>query len=236
MKLVNNCPYTCTVHTNACSHSIYIRIVAPYSDLGTGACLTGNALDLNGTVSYLCNLGLEKSLYKTGMCSGNQDTRSLRCILNFKNVNFYSLSWLEGLTLYLFVLCKYCVCLTKVDADIFAHYSLNNTGYHFFFDSIVLIVKNFTLFLTDFLKNDILCILGCDTSEFLGLDLNLHNITDLCVRVCFLCIHQRNLQRRILHMLYNSSVSVNTEVTGLRIDHNVNVICLSEMVLTCLDQ
>ena len=78
----------------------------------------GNALDLNSTVFYLCNLGLEESLYKTGMCSGYQDTRSLRCILNFKNVNFYPLSWLEGLTLYLFVLCKYCVCLTKVDADI----------------------------------------------------------------------------------------------------------------------
>ena len=170
------------------------------------------------------------------MCSGNKDTRSLRCILYLKNVNLYSLSWLECLAFYLLVLCKDCVCLTEVDADILAHYSLNNTGYHFFFDSVVLIVENFTLFLTDFLKNDVLCVLGCDTSEFLGLDLNFHNITDLCVGVCFLCIHQRNLKGRVLHMLYNSSVSVNTEITGLRIDHNVNVICLSEMILTCLDQ
>jgi len=128
------------------------------------------------------------------------------------------------------------ICLAKIDADIFAHYSLNNTGYYFFFDSVVLIVENFALFLTDLLKNDVLCVLSCDTSEFLGLDLNFHNIADLCVGVCFLCIHQRNLKSWILHMLYNSSVSVNTEVTGLRIDHNVNVICLSEMVFTCLDQ
>ena len=170
------------------------------------------------------------------MCSGNKDTWSLRCILYLEDVNLYSLSWLECLAFYLLVLCKDCVCLTEVDADIFAHYSLNNTGYYFFFDSVVLIVENFTLFLTDLLKNDVLCVLSCDTSEFLGLDLNFHNIADLCVGVCFLCIHQRNLKSWILHMLYNSSVSVNTEITGLRIDHNVNVICLSEMILTCLDQ
>ena len=44
------------VHTNTSSDRINIRIVRPYSHLCTGTSLTGNALDLNCSVLYLCNL------------------------------------------------------------------------------------------------------------------------------------------------------------------------------------
>ena len=54
-KFLNYCIDTCAVHTYACTNCIYIRIVAPYSDLCTGTGLTCDALDLNSSVFYFCN-------------------------------------------------------------------------------------------------------------------------------------------------------------------------------------
>ena len=57
--------------------SIYIGVIAPYSDLGTASCLSGNALDLHGTVLDLGNFGLEQSLYQFRMGTADIDAGSL---------------------------------------------------------------------------------------------------------------------------------------------------------------
>ena len=128
------------------------------------------------------------------------------------------------------------ICLAKIDADIFAHDTLYDTCNDFFLHSVVLIVKNFALFLTDLLKDDVLSILCCDTSEFLGLDLNFDHVSEFCVGIDLLCVCKGDLQCRILYEFLYFTLSVNTEITGFRIDHYMYIISFTEMVLTCLDQ
>ena len=100
------------------------------------------------------------------MCSGNKDTRSLRCILYLKNIHFDSLSRLEGLTLHLLILSKDCICLAKIYAYIMSYHTLYNAGNNLFLIAVILVKQNFSLFLTDFLKDYVLCILCCNTAKF----------------------------------------------------------------------
>lgn len=65
-----------TIHTYTGADSIYIGVIAPYSDLGTASCLSGNALDLYGTVLDLGNFGLEQSLYQFRMGTADIDAGS----------------------------------------------------------------------------------------------------------------------------------------------------------------
>ena len=72
---------------------------------------------------------------------------------------------LEHLTLYLLIFCQHSIHLTKVYADITSNITLYDTSYDIFFFFKILIVNHFTLFFTNLLKDQILCILCCNTSE-----------------------------------------------------------------------
>ena len=170
------------------------------------------------------------------MCSGKKDTRSFRCIFDFKNINLDSLSWFKFFTFYLLVFTEDTVCLTEIYADVLAHHTLYDTGNNFFFHSVILIIKNFTLFFTNFLKNDVLCILCCDTSKFFGVDLNFNNITEFCIGIKLLSFYQRNLHCRIFYEFLNLSLCINAEIAGFRINCHMHIICFTEMVLASLDQ
>ncbi len=45
---------TGTVHTDTGADCVYVGIIAPYSDLGTAASLTGDTLDLYNAVADFC--------------------------------------------------------------------------------------------------------------------------------------------------------------------------------------
>ena len=79
------------------------------------------------------------------------------------------------LGLYHFVLIKKSVCLAKVNADIPADVSLNDTCNNILILCKILIVDNVSFFFTYLLKDNVLGSLGCDTSEFLGLDLDVNS-------------------------------------------------------------
>ena len=85
------------------------------------------------------------------MCSGNKHSRSFGGRFYFQDINFDSLCWLEYLAFYLLILCEDGIHFTEVDAHILSNITLNDTCYDIFLFAVVLIKKNFSLFLTDFL-------------------------------------------------------------------------------------
>ena len=158
---------SCSIHTNTCAYRINIRIVCSYRKLGTASRLTGNTHNFYRSIFNLCHFSLKKALYKFRMCSANKDSWAFGCILYLKNIYFYALCRFKFFTFYLLRFIEHRICLSKVDADISANITLNNTCYNIFLLLKELIVNNASLFLADFLQNNILCILCRNTPKFL---------------------------------------------------------------------
>ena len=170
------------------------------------------------------------------MSSGNQNLRTLWCIFYFQNIQFNSLCRLEHLGFYLLVFCKHSICLSKINAVVSSHASLNNTCYNVSLFSVILIENHFPLFLTDFLKNHIFRILCSNTSKLFGFHFYIYHISQ-----CILGMHHSSICKTdfchwILHFFYNGFLCKYAEITGLRINIYLNVICFSKMILACLNQ
>src|SRR5699024_9337591 len=145
-----------SVHADAGAHRIHVRIVGPNGNLCSGACLSGNALDLHDSVLNFCYLGLKQTRYQLRMCTGYENLRSLRGVLNFQHIDLDALCGTENFTLYLLVLIQDAVHFSKVDADISSQVALYNTCYYLALFSEVLVIENLALLLADLLENDIL--------------------------------------------------------------------------------
>ena len=143
------------------------------------------------------------------MCSGKKDTRSFRCIFDFKNINLDSLSWFKFFTFYLLVFTEDTVCLTEVYADVLAHHTLYDTGNNFFFHSVILIIKNFTLFFTNFLNNNLFCFLSCNTAKILWCCFLSDHISYDLARISYSCLCNRNLSCLIFYFLYYFFIQIN---------------------------
>ena len=102
-------------------------------------------------------------------------------------IHFDSLSRLEGLTLHLLILSKDRICLAKIYAYIMSYHTLYNAGNNFFLIAVILVKQNFSLFLTDFLKDYVLCILCCNTAKFVRVNRYLQDIANLCIGILLLC-------------------------------------------------
>ena len=127
------------------------------------------------------------------MRTGYGNTRSLRGVLNFQNVNLDTLGRLEDLALYLLCLVQDGVHLAQVDADVLAQVTLYDTGYHILLLLVPLVKLHAALFLTDFLQDDILCVLGSDTTKGLGLDRNVDDVAQEELRVFQSCFRVADL-------------------------------------------
>ena len=85
------------------------------------------------------------------MGTADIDTGSLRGVLHFYDVDLDTLRGFEDFALHLLILGQHGICLTQVDADIFADIALHYTGYYILFLLIILIVDHASLFFTDLL-------------------------------------------------------------------------------------
>ena len=171
------------------------------------------------------------------MRTGYQDLRSFCGVLNFQNINLDTL----GRSIYLsfdhLVLVQDRIYFTKIYADISSNITLYHTGNHVFFFCIILIEQNFTLFLTDLLKNHVSCILCGDTAELFGFDLLTDDISQLVLLIQKLRFCQADLSIRIFHLLHNSLLCIYMEITGISVDLYTEILFFfSEMALTCSDQ
>ena len=167
------------------------------------------------------------------MCTGYKDFWSLWCVLNFYDIKLNTLCRLEMLSFHLFVLCKDCICFSKIHTDILANITLYDTCYDILLFLEILIKYCLALFFSDLLKNQVLCILCCNTSEFLGMKLNLCDISDMKCRIDLLCILKTDLDCRIKYFFNNFSLCVYRVVTCVAVHNDLNIIGCSEMVLTC---
>ena len=165
------------------------------------------------------------------MRSGNKDLRSLGGCLHLKDINLNALCRLEMLSLNLLTLGQQCIRLSEIDADIAAHITLNHTGHNILFLAVILIVDNLALFLTDFLKNYVLGILGCNTSEFLRLYFHLNDIAKLILGIDHLRVWKRDLLNRIRHLFHNGFFLETMIFTGIRINDYFYILGFAEMVL-----
>ena len=100
----------------------------------------------------------------------------------------------------------------------------------------VLIKQNFTLFLTDLLKNDVFGILGCNTAELFGFDFYRNDIAEFIAGVCTFCIGKGDLHDRILYQINNGFLCYDFEITSLGVNAYLYIICFAKMVFTGLDQ
>ena len=170
------------------------------------------------------------------MGTGYHNLRSLGCILYFQNVYFHTLGRLKFLAFDLLVLGQQSVYLTEVDADVASYIALYHTGNHIVLFLEVLIKQNFTLFLTDLLKNDVFGILGCNTAELFGFDFYRNDVAEFIAGVCTFCIGKGDLHDRILYQINNGFLCYDFEITSLGVDAYLYIICFAKMVFTGLDQ
>ena len=170
------------------------------------------------------------------MCSGKEDTWTFRSILHLKDIYLDSLGRLEFLALHLLVLTEDTVGSSQVDADIPSHHPLYDTGDNLFLLTVILIVENLALLLADLLQDHVFGVLRGDTAELLRLDLHLHDIAGFRVGIDLTGFFKRNLQSRILDKFFYLTIRPDAEITCLRINGNMYVIRLTEMILAGLDQ
>ena len=168
------------------------------------------------------------------MSSGQKDSRSFGGILYFQNVYFDTLRRFEHFSFDHLVLIQDRIYLTKVHTYILSDITLNHTGNHVFFFCIVLIKQHFALFLTDFLKDDVSCILSCNTSELLGFDLFTDYITEFIFAVNHFSFRQTDFSYIIIRFFHNSLIHIYMEIIGVAVNLHTEVVGISsEMSLTC---
>ena len=139
-KLVNYRVNTGAVYADACADRVNVLIVGIYGHLRSLACLTADSLNLHGAVRNLGNLVLEKSFNKIRMGTGYGDLRSLRSVLNFENVNLYTLAGTERLAANLLGLDQKRVHLAEIQRNRGSVDSLNNAGNNLMLLAGILIV------------------------------------------------------------------------------------------------
>ena len=170
------------------------------------------------------------------MCPGNGNPWSLRCILNLQHIYLNALGRTEGLALYLLALIEDCIHPSKVDAYIPAKIALHDACHHILFLCIILVVKDLALFLTDFLQNDILGILCRNTAEFLGIQRDLHRITQIILGAQHLGVRQADFHYIVFHLLHNGFFCIYSTITGVGVYRDFYVIGFSKMVLAGCEQ
>ena len=90
MQLVNNCLHTRTAGTDTGADRIDVFKLGIDSHLGSRACLSGNALDLNRAVLDLRYLQFEQALDQTRVGSGKEHLRSLVGLFDIHDVDLES--------------------------------------------------------------------------------------------------------------------------------------------------
>ena len=170
------------------------------------------------------------------MRPGHQDLRPLGCILHFHYIQFDPLRRLEYFTLHLFIFCQHSIGFPEVDTDIFTDITLHDAGYDVFFFLKILIIHYLALFFPDFLQDQVLCILCGNTSKRFGFDRNLHHISQLIFAVDLFCLFQTDLFQLIFWLLYNCLFCQKLIIAGLPVHDQFNVVRLSEMILTGVQQ
>ncbi len=101
----------------------------------------------------------------------------------------------------------------------------------------VLVKQNFTLFLTDLLKNDVFGILGCNTAELFGFDFSGTISPSSYWGSAARFASERAISMiRILYQINNGFLCNDFEITSLGVDAYLYIVCFAKMVFTGLDQ
>ena len=103
----------------------------------------------------------------------------------------------------------------------------------------VLIVDSTALFLTDFLKDNILGVLSSDTSKFLRIKRNCNYITNLCLFCYLLCIIKADLNlwiHNIICKLDYFFIGIAFEVAVYSVNFNSDIVNFSKIILACCNK
>ncbi len=205
--------------------------------LGSGTGLTGNGLDLHDTLTHLGNLFLEETLHQLRMGSGNHHARASLGIPHFNHINLDAVIGLQGLAAHLLVLGKVAIHLAEIHDNGLSGIPLYGTGHNLLLHGVVLVVQQLPLFLTNLLHDDALRILGGDTTEALGVDGHLHNLSQLILGIQHLRLNERNLCDGVGHLLHHGLVCDHSIVAGIRVHVHTHIVCRAEVVLAgCLQR
>ena len=117
------------------------------------------------------------------MRPGNGNPRPLRRILYFQDKDLDPLGSLEHLAAHLLRLRKDGVHLSKVDAHVPADIPLHDAGNDLLLLAEPLVELGLPALLADFLENHVLCVLGCDPAEVVGVNGNLDDVANLEFRI-----------------------------------------------------
>ena len=162
------------------TYGIYALIGGKYSDLGTGAGLSGNTLDLYDTVKDLRHLQFKESFDQPGVGTGNQGLGTTLGLSDFTDIDLNVIALFEYLTGDLLVFNEHSLALTDSQQSITIGL---NTGNHGGQDlkllGIELLIQQTSLRITDPLDNDLLGSLCRNTAKLLGLDLPVDHIAHL---------------------------------------------------------
>ena len=135
------------------------------------------------------------------MLPGDKDTRTLRRIVNMKDIDLDPLVRIVVLSADHLALVQDAVHPAKIDRDIAADESLDNAGDDLVFLVIVIREQTLPLRLADLLKDDVLRVLHGYTAKCPGVDVHIDDIAQLAGAVDHLRVCQADLGHAVLDIL-----------------------------------
>ena len=157
-------------------------------DLRAGAGLTRDGADLHGAGADLRDLQLKQALDERRMRAGDHDLRAAAAAADLDDIDADHVALDEMLRLDLLADGQQGVGLVRALADADGHVAVRLEAQHRAGEDLVLLrgealEDHAALGLADALNDDLLGRLGGDAAEGLRLDLHVHEIAELCVRV-----------------------------------------------------
>jgi len=238
VQLVHDVLYAHATHPDTGAHRIHARLQRSNRHLGPRSRLAGDGLDLHGAVIDLGDLQLEQAAQKPLVAARGNDLRPAARALHFRQVDPQTL--VEAIVLARNLLAPRQQSLRLAEADGHTPGTRVNTAHHAVgqFSHTVgkLKVDGVALRLADALHDHLLGRLRGDAAKVPRLDLRLEDVPQPHCRVLLLCISQRDLRVRVLHLGHDDAVHKDARLTGLAIDAYPDVLVRSVVLLVGGDQ
>ena len=158
------------------------------------------------------------------MGSGNGDSRTAVGVLNLQHIQTDALGRAELLGLDLLVLGEHGVNLAQVDIVIMVDIALYHTGNDILLLAVPVLEQGLSLLLADLLKNHVLRVLRCNSSELLRVDGKTHDVADSGLRVPHPRFRFADLKHAVFHRLHDFLLGNHRKVAGLPIHLHADIV------------
>ena len=219
---------------DAGADGVNVGVLAPDSQLGAGAGLAGDGLDLHGAVVDFGHLQLKHALDKAGVGAADGHAGAALGSQHIDHIHLHGLTLAEALAGDLLVTGQNgAAALAQIqhDAAVFGVDGGDGGGDQLVCAGLHLAALQAALALTQTLTDDVLGGLGGDASELLGFQRGDHTLTDLVALAHFLGVLEADLRVGVLDLLHDVAQQAGAECADFGVNVHDDVVVLDLIVL-----